>query len=568
MKRTLGNTAPSVHTPASVLLTLVYIGAAASGTLGLLPFSASSAWASELNGFRLESQSDGSLSVQVQADTLPAYDIEPSGNGVSILLKDTHLSDSLRQKGLPVVIDNRNRAIGRAVPGEGNTVKIIIPNWKPEQGALRIKADTGSSYSDSPKILPRPGIVAPSERLTGAFQSQFRSAAQALNKSSTNIMEETSISLPAVESLPSPRTSAAKSSNTRRNKKITYRPVVSQPTALPKVVNWNQPEAPAATPVATPMARSPYEASSLPLSAPTAPPRGAVPWPVVVQPAPTAKSTGWGSYGQTETENPYGIDSIADTVTPSATTSASMGSQLKQFFDNITGNRFSKPFGVAFWALMVGVIFIACLGFLALAIGLLCTRLVFIPFSGNASGKVSTTKSRASLFAWRHSAAEEDTIDEETPSVSAAPKLRGPVAKRFPFVASGLSQTASMYVPHTVGREHDEPMPKRSIRKRPQIIQPLSPPVEQRRTSDVLDTPTRPLGYSNPIATTAWRPHVATTPSPTSPAIIRQTLAPPLPIESRVGWSYPDDDRDLMASPQRPVVPPSPVERALYRLML
>jgi hypothetical protein len=68
--------------------------------------------ASELNGFRLESQSDGSLSVNVQADSLPAYEIEPSGNGVSILLKDTHLSDSLRQKGLPVVIDNRNRAIG------------------------------------------------------------------------------------------------------------------------------------------------------------------------------------------------------------------------------------------------------------------------------------------------------------------------------------------------------------------------------------------------------------------------------------------------------------------------
>ncbi|MFN8615360.1 MAG: hypothetical protein U0003_05575 [Vampirovibrionales bacterium] len=370
---------PQCWRPAAALMLLAY---------GVVLFSGVDA--AELNGFRLESSDNGALAIHVQADAMPTYDVEPlaganGSQGVSIILKDTQLSNTLRQKGLPVVIDNRNRTIGRAVPGEGNTVKIVIPNWKGDAQQLQIKSDTGRAAFTPPKTsTPQSLRSAPAELLKsqGAFQSQFQAAAKAAQQSYSTT-DDPPLSLPAVE-VTSSSTAPIRIRPSTRAKKPRYRSVT-----LPKVVSLTNPaptDASQAVPVIAPLAATnaaPPSRSALPT--PTAWPASSTSTASITPLAPpTPQSTGWdtSSYGGESVTNPYGVSSVADTVTPSSTSASpttGWGASVKRFFDDISGNRFSAPYGMAFWALMVGVTFVGCLGFLALSVGALCTRLIFTP---------------------------------------------------------------------------------------------------------------------------------------------------------------------------------------------
>ena len=59
---------------------------------------------------------------------LPSPIVDRSGKRVSITLPNTHLGRSLVENGLPVVADNHNILVGRALPGQDHQAQIVIPS--------------------------------------------------------------------------------------------------------------------------------------------------------------------------------------------------------------------------------------------------------------------------------------------------------------------------------------------------------------------------------------------------------------------------------------------------------
>jgi hypothetical protein len=135
--------------------------------------------AGELNGFRIHTQ-DKSVTITLLGDQAISYNTERRDHQLTITLPDTKLSKKLLDEGLPVVIDDQNRFIGRAVPTADGKVKIIIPNLPAEGYAVSIhqqhgatassltvpsiasstKADSSiSSAKRSPKILPKQSSI-------------------------------------------------------------------------------------------------------------------------------------------------------------------------------------------------------------------------------------------------------------------------------------------------------------------------------------------------------------------------------------------------------------------------
>jgi len=112
--------------------------------------SQSVAMAGELDGFRIHTQ-DKSVTITLVGDQTLPYSTERHDHQLTITLPETKLSKKLQDEGLPVVIDNQNRFIGRAVPTADGKVKIIIPNLPAEGYAVSIhqQHETASTESSS-----------------------------------------------------------------------------------------------------------------------------------------------------------------------------------------------------------------------------------------------------------------------------------------------------------------------------------------------------------------------------------------------------------------------------------
>ncbi|MFM7468055.1 MAG: hypothetical protein ACKO37_00935 [Vampirovibrionales bacterium] len=89
-----------------------------------------------LDGFELVQDEHQQLEVRVRSDKPPDVVTETKDGTVSIILKSTKLSS--KQKSMPVVLDNKGQYIGRAVPSEDGTVKIILPNMHTGQVKLKV----------------------------------------------------------------------------------------------------------------------------------------------------------------------------------------------------------------------------------------------------------------------------------------------------------------------------------------------------------------------------------------------------------------------------------------------
>jgi|GEM_PF-2900646 len=139
-------------------------------TCTLLAFNVLSqpiAMAGELNGFRIHTQ-DKSVTITLLGDQAISYNTERRDHQLTITLPDTKLSKKLLDEGLPVVIDDQNRFIGRAVPTADGKVKIIIPNLPAEGYAVSIHQQHGSAASSgtAPSIASSAKQTAPSAKRT------------------------------------------------------------------------------------------------------------------------------------------------------------------------------------------------------------------------------------------------------------------------------------------------------------------------------------------------------------------------------------------------------------------
>jgi hypothetical protein len=125
------------------------------------------AYGAELDGFAINTQ-DKSVTVTLFTDQKAKYTTEHQGKQFTIVLPETQLSKEQIANGLPIVIDNKNRFIGRAVPSEDGTVKIILPNLPASDYAVSIqqKRPEEATVKHTPaieKLTPRPVLQAEPE---------------------------------------------------------------------------------------------------------------------------------------------------------------------------------------------------------------------------------------------------------------------------------------------------------------------------------------------------------------------------------------------------------------------
>ncbi|WP_303672966.1 hypothetical protein [Vampirovibrio chlorellavorus] len=129
-------------------------------SLGLLADSLSVA--AELNGFAIDTQ-DKNVTVTLFTDQRVSYSTEHQGKQFAIILPETQLSQEQLDNGLPVVLDNKNRFIGRAVPHGDGKVKIILPNLAANEYAVSVQQQHSKqpqkvATSSPEKLKPRPAV--------------------------------------------------------------------------------------------------------------------------------------------------------------------------------------------------------------------------------------------------------------------------------------------------------------------------------------------------------------------------------------------------------------------------
>lgn len=118
-----------------VVLGGLSLASAIAGSLSLLP-----AHAAELDGFAINTQDkDKAVTITLFTDQRVPYSTEHQGKQFTIVLPNTQISPEQLTNGLPVVVDNKNRFIGRAVPTEDGKVKIILPNLPASDYAVSIQ---------------------------------------------------------------------------------------------------------------------------------------------------------------------------------------------------------------------------------------------------------------------------------------------------------------------------------------------------------------------------------------------------------------------------------------------
>ncbi len=134
--------------------------------IGLGPHVPASAFSAELDGFAINTQ-DKAVTITLYTDQRVPYTTEHQGKQFTIILPETQLSQQQVNNGLPVVIDNKNRFIGRAVPTEDGKVKIILPNLPANDYAVSIQqkrpgqtapAAVSNSAPAAESIKPRPAV--------------------------------------------------------------------------------------------------------------------------------------------------------------------------------------------------------------------------------------------------------------------------------------------------------------------------------------------------------------------------------------------------------------------------
>ncbi len=131
--------------------------------LGLGLLASSLSIAAELNGFAINTQ-DKNVTVTLFTDQRVSYSTEHQGKQFAIILPETQLSQEQIDNGLPVVLDNKNRFIGRAVPQGDGKVKIILPNLAANEYSVSVQQQHSKqpqkvAASTTEKLKPRPAVT-------------------------------------------------------------------------------------------------------------------------------------------------------------------------------------------------------------------------------------------------------------------------------------------------------------------------------------------------------------------------------------------------------------------------
>ncbi len=154
--------------------------------------SLASASASVLDGFSINTQ-EKAVTVTLFTDQKARYTTDSSGKQFTITLPESQLSKKQLENGLPVVIDNKNHFIGRAVPTGDGHVKIILPNIASDRYTVTVN-QLSAQQSTAPQKAPALEVaeVSPSPQPRAAIKatpdSEFEQIAE---KGSTPVVHAT-----------------------------------------------------------------------------------------------------------------------------------------------------------------------------------------------------------------------------------------------------------------------------------------------------------------------------------------------------------------------------------------
>ncbi len=139
-------------------------------------FDSASAEERVLDRFEIQTSNDNSVKVILYTNGRSAYHTEPQDKGFSLVLDNTRLSEASLKSGLPIVIDNKNQFIGRAVSAPDGKIKIIIPNLPVNQYSVSVLQKQSGSQQQK---HAEPISVASTGKV---FESQFEEAVSRFKK--------------------------------------------------------------------------------------------------------------------------------------------------------------------------------------------------------------------------------------------------------------------------------------------------------------------------------------------------------------------------------------------------
>lgn len=139
------------------------------------------AMATVLQGFSINTQ-DKAVTITLTTDQRAQYTTETQGKQFAIILPNTQLSQEQVNSGLPVVIDNKNNIIGRAVPTDDGKVKIILPNLSASDYSVSIQQKRpGQTLAPTNVTRPRDVSAAPATTSFEQIASSFPKPASSSN---------------------------------------------------------------------------------------------------------------------------------------------------------------------------------------------------------------------------------------------------------------------------------------------------------------------------------------------------------------------------------------------------
>lgn len=147
----------------------------------------------ELDGFAINTH-DKAVTVTLFTDQRASYTTEHHGKQFTIVLPNAQLSKEQLENGLPVVIDNKNRFIGRAVPTDDGKVKIILPNLPADDYSVSIQqkhpGHSAPVARHTEKLKPRPAVKpepdSQFEQVASSFPKPAAKPAQSANRLKLN----------------------------------------------------------------------------------------------------------------------------------------------------------------------------------------------------------------------------------------------------------------------------------------------------------------------------------------------------------------------------------------------
>lgn len=331
---------------AGLLLPVVGLGMRNSGP----------AWAATLDGFAINTQ-DKAVTVTLYTDQRVPYTTENQGRQFTITLPDTQISPEQMTNGLPVVIDNKNLFIGRALPAGDGKVKIVLPNLPANEYAVSIQQKRPGQGNENATLLkPRSALQNSAE--TGFEQIASRYTAQQSNttggskKPSRNGLRLAPVAMNGMRtadgSVWNPYVVKAPATPYSHYRPVTRKPAERKTPAVSEPVNTVS--------MAEPRTNSPdplWYLHSLPPMAPSVNPTPAAPGEMI---GPAVSNTGL----LAQAANPV----VLPQAQPAAIT-LDLGKQVKAIFKAL------PP-----WVVITSVLFLGGIGIFALIGGLVLLKLL------------------------------------------------------------------------------------------------------------------------------------------------------------------------------------------------